>query len=94
MNNQEFLDELSRRVGMTDEQTAQLVTSVAGLIEQHLQEGDRVDMEPFGVFSVRKEQEYIALHPVSGRRMLVPPRLVVDFHPYAEWSVNTEKTYE
>lgn len=81
MNNQEFLDELGRRARDVTEQAGQWGASLVALIEQELQEGNEMALGPIGILEVRKEAEYIALHPVTGQRMLVPPRLVVHFRP-------------
>ena len=81
MNYKEYLEVLARQTDMTVEQAGVLAASVADAIGQELQEGHEVCIEDFGSFVVDKELEHIAWNPVTGQRMLVPPRLVVQFHP-------------
>lgn len=44
---------------------------------------DSVAVPGFGVFESRKRLERVNVHPATGRRMLLPPKIVIGFKPSA-----------
>ena len=81
MNSKEFVSELSRRLGYTNKDATQLVASVVSILATELQEGKTASLQGFGTFEVKKKMERIVVNPVSGQRMLVPPKLTLGFRP-------------
>jgi len=79
MNNKEFITELSSRLGLTAKACQVLVNGVLADISKQLEAGNAVTMGTFGTFDVKKKQERVIQNPVNGQRMLVPPKLVVNF---------------
>ena len=51
--------------------------------DRAVQEGDTVMLPNFGSFEVKKRLERIMVNPSTGQRMLVPPKLVLNFKPVA-----------
>ena len=78
MNNKEFISELSRRLGYTNKDTSQLVSSVIGVMTQELQDGNNIVIQGFGTFEVKKKLERIS---INQQRMLIPPKLVLTYKP-------------
>lgn len=81
MNNKEFTSELSRRLGYTLKDTSELMTSLLSNMTQQLEEGNTISIQGFGTFEVRKKAERISVNPISKQRMLVPPKLVLNYKP-------------
>ena len=81
MNNKEFISELSRKLGYSNKETGQLVSSVLNIMTQELQEGNTIALQGFGVFEVKKKLERISVNPVTQQRMLIPPKLVLSYKP-------------
>ena len=81
MNNKEFISELSRRLGYTNKETSQLVSSVLNIMTQELQDGNTISLHGFGTFEVKKKLERISVNPVTQQRMLIPPKLVLAYKP-------------
>ena len=73
MNNKEFISELSRKLGYTNKDTSQLVSSVIGVMTQELQDGNNIAIQGFGTFEVKKKLERISINPATQQRMLIPP---------------------
>jgi DNA-binding protein HU-beta/integration host factor subunit alpha len=48
-------------------------------------EGETVLIPTFGTFEVKKKMERIMVNPSTGQRMLVPPKLVLNFKPNVNW---------
>lgn len=83
MNNKEFITELSRRVGYTQENTQNVVRSVIEALGMSFDEGEDVYISGFGTFEIKKRMERVVINPSSGKRMMVPPKLVLNFRPVA-----------
>ena len=81
MNNKEFISELSLKLGYTNKDTSQLVSSVIGVMTQELQDGNNIVIQGFGTFEVKKKLERISINPATQQRMLIPPKLVLTYKP-------------
>lgn len=79
MNDKEFVNELSYRLGCTPKEAEQLVGSFVNSMVQALQEGKTVVWDGIGSFDIEKNTEYISVDPSSGKRFLVPPELGLRF---------------
>lgn len=81
MDHRTFLETLSQRVNAGKEETAEMVTSLCQVMTDAVLEGDTVTFPGFGSFEPRKRIERIALHPSTGKRMLIPPKITLTFRP-------------
>ncbi len=81
MNNKEFILELSKRLGYTQKDTAQLTASLLSSMAEEWDEGNLISIQGFGTFEVRKKAERISVNPTTKLRMLVPPKLVLTYKP-------------
>lgn len=83
MNNKDFISELSQRLGYTHDDAQKMVRSMIDIMCERFQEGDSITFPNFGTFEVKKRLERIMVNPSTGQRMLVPPKLVLNFKPVA-----------
>lgn len=83
MNNKDFIAELSLRLGYTQDETQKMVRTLIDAMGERFLEGDTVTLPNFGTFDVKKRLERIMVNPSTGQRMLVPPKLVLNFKPVA-----------
>jgi DNA-binding protein HU-beta len=81
MNNKQFLTELSGKCHLSPEQAAEQVQTLIGVMESVWNNGDSVSLSGFGVLEVKKKNERVSVNPVTGVRMLVPPKLVLTYKP-------------
>lgn len=81
MNNKEFIAELARRCGYTQEQTQGFVRTLVEAMATHFDESDAVAIPSFGTFEVKKRMERILVNPSTGNKMMIPPKLVLNFRP-------------
>ena len=81
MNNKEFIAELASRTGFSAKDTQTLVNNIVNAMGDAFQEDNSVLVPNFGVFETKKKMERIMVNPASGQRMLVPPKLVLNFKP-------------
>ena len=79
MDNKTLTDHLSRNLDISRESAIKMIESLAEAFGKCGAEMDSISLPGFGVFEPRKRQERIALHPASGKRLLVPPRVSMSF---------------
>ena len=85
MNNKEFIAELASRTGFSAKDTQTLVNNIVNAMGDAFQEDNTVLVPNFGVFETKKKMERIMVNPGTGQRMLVPPKLVLNFKPNQSW---------
>ena len=92
MNNKEFIAQLAAKTGYTQTDTQQMVRTIVAEMGSHLEEGDSLQINNFGTFEVKKRLERIVVNPGTQQRMLVPPKLIINFKPVAAIKENLKKT--
>ena len=85
MNNKQFIAEVARRMGYSAQDTQKMVYQVVDAMVESFQEGNVVTMQNFGSFEVKKKLERIIVTPTTGQRMLVPPKLTLNFKISPTW---------
>jgi len=83
MNNKEFIAALAARTGYTQDESQKMVKTVVDMMGKSFETGDPVPVFGFGTFEVKKRLERVMVNPSTGLRMLVPPKLVLNFKPAA-----------
>lgn len=83
MNNKEFIAALAQRTGFKADDTQNMMRTAVHAIVGSLAEGDSVSISGLGSFDVKKRMERIITNPGTGQKMLVPPKLVTNFKPFA-----------
>ena len=79
MNNKDFIAELAKQTDHSAATTTKLVGDMLKVLEEHFQQGDAVNISSFGTFEVKKKLERISVNPTTGKRYLIPPKLVLAF---------------
>jgi len=85
MNNKEFIAMLAQKTGCKPAEAQKRALTVLNAMGDTFQEGSSVVVPGFGTFEVKKKLERILKNPTTGQRMLVPPKLVLGFRPFAVW---------
>ncbi|WP_099827330.1 integration host factor subunit alpha [Oceaniglobus indicus] len=70
-----------REVGLSRNESAQLVESVLAHMSDALAAGDSVKISSFGTFSVRDKSARIGRNPKTGEEVPIHPRRVLTFRP-------------
>lgn len=91
MNNKELISELAQRTGISQQMTQKMVLAVTENILSRVEEGEPVQVPAFGTFEVKKRLERLLVNPNSGKKMLVPPKLILAFKPVATWKERLQK---
>ena len=70
-----------REVGLSRNESAQLVEAIIGHISDALVAGEQVKISSFGTFSVREKGPRIGRNPKTGEEVPISPRRVLSFRP-------------
>jgi len=70
-----------REVGLSRNDSAQLVESVLNHISDALVRGEQVKISSFGTFSVREKSARVGRNPKTGQEVPIQPRRVLTFRP-------------
>ena len=81
MDHKTFIETLSQRVNAGKDETTEMVASFCEVLTDTALDGDSITFPGFGSFEPRKREERIALHPSTGKRMLIPPKITLTFRP-------------
>jgi len=73
--------QLAQRTGRKQDQTQKMVSTVIEGMMARFEEGNAVSLPNFGTFEVKKRMERVIVNPSTKQRMLVPPKLVLNFRP-------------
>lgn len=85
MNNKQFISELAQRLGYTAQDTQKMMYQLIDTMGDVFQEGNTVTVQNFGTFEVKKKLERVMMNPATGQRMLVPPKLTLNFKISPTW---------
>ena len=70
-----------REVGLSRNDSAQLVESVLTHMSNALTKGEQVKISSFGTFSVRDKSARVGRNPKTGEEVPIQPRRVLTFRP-------------
>lgn len=70
-------------MGRPREEIEVLIQNLGVVVSKTAVEMDSVTVTGFGSFEPRKRMERVVVNPSTGKRMLLPPRLLLGFRPSA-----------
>ena len=81
MNNKEFIADLASRTKLGSREVSSLVDATVSAIISELKEENTIAVPGFGSLEVKKKLERVLVNPTTKQRMLIPPKMVVNFKP-------------
>ena len=81
MNNKEFIADLANRTKLGSREVTSLVDAIVSAIISELKEENTIAVPGFGSLEVKKKLERVLVNPTTKQRMLIPPKMVVNFKP-------------
>lgn len=91
MNNKEYISELAQRTNRTQQNAQKMVAAVMEQLLLNVEENQSASIPQFGTFEVKKRLERILVNPNNGKKMLVPPKLVLGFKPVSTLKESMQK---
>lgn len=83
MNHKEFISALSEKCGIGIEEADRQVGNLLSVMKKAWSEGNSISISGFGILEVRKKNERVSVNPGNGQRMLIPPKLTLNYKPSA-----------
>jgi integration host factor subunit alpha len=77
----ELSEAVFREVGLSRNESAQLVASVLDHVSDALVAGEQVKISSFGTFTTRDKAARVGRNPKTGEEAPIPPRRVISFRP-------------
>ena len=81
MNNKDFLNAVSRRMGISQKEVQEMSGAFAKALSENLDDENSLNVPGFGSFEVKKKLERVVVSPITKKRKLVPPKLALAFKP-------------
>ena len=93
MDSKKFTEELSSRLDISISSVNALIDELTKELTQRASNLDAIVVPGFGSFEPRLREERISVHPASGKRLLVPPRIYLSFKtsPVLKQKINNGK---
>lgn len=79
MNNKDFVSEISTRLSISPSQCQQMISEFTNAMIDALEMDNEVVIAGLGSFEIKKKKERIMVNPSTGKKMLVPPKLALNF---------------
>lgn len=79
MNYFELLTALAQKLQMSKTEVAKRLEETTAVITAELVKGNVVSIMNFGALEVKKRQERLSIQPSTGKKLLVPPKMVVKY---------------
>lgn len=83
MDSKILIDRICSRLSVDSEQGLAVYNALVGVISDRCSELDSISVPGFGSFESKKRMERVNVHPATGKRMLLPPKIVIGFRPSA-----------
>jgi len=81
MNNKEFVAEVAKRCNYTIANTQKMTLAVFDQILSVVESEETATIHQFGTFELKKRMERVLVNPNTGKKLMVPPKLVLGFKP-------------
>lgn len=79
MDNKKLVETLATKLGRSADDINKLQEGLAGVLRTRCGDLDSVIVPGFGTFEPRKRNERVMVNPKTGKRMLIPPKIVLGF---------------
>jgi nucleoid DNA-binding protein len=81
MNSAELVNVLSKKLQLPKTEVTKRLEDTVSVITGELIKNNIVSLHNLGNLEVKKRDERVCVHPASGKRVLVPPKLIIKFKP-------------
>ncbi len=79
MNHKELQTALAEKTGMSQKQCQAMLDVFIDITRKSVVDGEGAQMLDLGTFEVREKEQKVMFNPLTGKRSLIPPKLVVGF---------------
>ena len=83
MKSKALIDEIAKKMERSTEDISKLLDGFVATLEERCGDLDSVAIPGFGTFEAKKKTERVTVNPSTGKKMLVPPKIILTFKPSA-----------
>ncbi|MDE5662487.1 MAG: HU family DNA-binding protein [Muribaculaceae bacterium] len=91
MDNKTLIETIAADSGIEKERVQEMLSAFYSITAECCVAMDTIIIPGFGQFEPKKRKERLTVHPSTGRRLLVPPKLVMNFRPSAVMKSNLKQ---
>lgn len=84
MNKSQLINAVAEQTSLTKNEVKKVVDTLFAITEEKLQQGEKVVVSGFGVFSVAQVSERVGRNPRTGEQVRIPARRNVRFRSSME----------
>lgn len=81
MDNKTLIESIASASGISKEEVQSIINDFCQVLGERCVDLDTIIIPGFGQFEARKRNERLTMHPSTGLRLMVPPKLVMNFKP-------------
>ncbi|MDR1737390.1 MAG: HU family DNA-binding protein [Candidatus Symbiothrix sp.] len=81
MNAAELIKTLANKTRLSQAEVGKRLDALTAIVTDELLNERSVSLTDFGVLETSKRDEKIGINPTTGKKILVPPRIVIKFRP-------------
>ena len=81
MDHRTLVARVASKLGKNKTDVTRLLDALVGVVTSHAAEMDSVSVPGFGTFEPVKHEEQVRRDEATGKRMLMPPSIELQFHP-------------
>ena len=79
MNYAELIVALANKLQLPKTEVEKRLDETTEIIIEELVNNNIISIVNFGTFEVKQRQERISIHPNTGKKLLVPPKLIIKY---------------
>ena len=80
----DIVNQVVNRTGITKTKAEMAVETVFDAMKRALEQGDRIELRGFGVFTIKPRKTGVGRNPRTGEEVSIPPGKAVRFKPGKE----------
>lgn len=90
MNNKEFQALVAEKAGLTQKAAARVIETFAGALVDEITAQNSATVPGLGTFELKEKEQRVMFNPNTGKKMLIPPKIVVSFRqsPLLKTNIN------
>ena len=81
VEHKDLVKKLQQRLDTTREEVESMLDLFCGTIVERCSQMDSIMIQGLGTFEARTKMERVSVNPATGKRMLIPPKIVLVFKP-------------
>ena len=81
VEHKELVKKLQQRLDKSRDEVDSMLDAFCSIVVDRCTQMDSIMLQGLGTFEARKKMERVSVNPATGKRMLIPPKLVPSFRP-------------